>query len=95
MSYVAVLNEDFNILMECANYIWENRKTVTYDDVVDKFDSLNDEMFEYIFVDFAGDSDDYILRKTIKSKEDLLSGLLFNCKFYEEFVTKIEKKVLF
>lgn len=94
MSYVAILNEDFSTLMECADYIWENRKTVTYDDVVDKFDSLDDEMFEYIFVD-SDDSDDYKLSKTIKSKKDLLSGLLLNCKFYEKFVTKIEKKVLF
>jgi hypothetical protein len=92
MSYVAVLNENFTILMECVDYIWENRKTVTYDDVVDRFDSLDDEMFEYIFVDFAVGSDDYMLRKTIKSKEQLLAGLLFNCKFYEEFIKKVEKK---
>lgn len=91
MNYVAVLNEDFTTLMECVDYIWENRKTVTYDDVVDRFDALDDSMFEYVFVAFEGDSDNYILRKTIKNKEQLLAGLLFNCKFYEEFVKKIEK----
>lgn len=93
MSYVAVLNEDFTTLMECVDYIWDNRKTVTYDDVVDKFDSLNDEMFEYIFVNSTKEPDNYKLSKSVKSKEELFSGLLLNCKFYEEFVKKIEKKV--
>ena len=85
----AVLNDKFDDLVECIDFMWENRKTVTYEQVIEKYDSLSEDMFEYLFVkdcskNYSKDDTEY--KFSVKAKVHLMPLMLKQVNFYEEFV---------
>ena len=81
----AVLNDKFDDLVECIDFMWENRKTVTYEQVIKKYDSLSEDMFEYLFVkDCSKNDTEY--KFSVKAKVHLMPLMLKQVNFYEEFV---------
>lgn len=85
----AILNDKFDDLVECVDFIWENRKTVTYEQVAEKYDSLSEDMFEYLFLkDYSKNysKDDTEYKLVVKTKKDLMPLMLKQVNFYEEFV---------